>query len=402
MPVVSRIVCEWLIVGFHLGRARDAFDPEIGLPGDELLRTMLLRRLSAALIAVQNTRSTTTYAAKEAEDLCPLWEVQQSRYSPTALHEEITDSRLVLIHQGLLRIESWLRACDDVFEPASNPRLAFDLGIEMGRSFAKWPASDDDVRWPVAADSEGSPPNWSGWEFRNPLKVLELARSLDCSPIVTDFLMARCSDAEMFPPHRWAWGVIEQRLSALYEHVLSLEMAANPPNILTTSPAGPAPSPLPIVVASPKASPNPDREDQGAARGKLEHLGLEWDGFGNVIRTAYSVPIRIEQNQPWRLFLLYASVGDDWLRREVIKAEWKKRKIGRGEPDNHNVENANSELKKRLRHLALTIQSNDARDEREFAYRIEPLNGSLDELVPQTPERSARHRNVCRATSAQN
>ena len=138
------------------------------------------------------------------------------------------------------------------------------------------------------------------------------------------------------------------------------------------------------------------------AGGKLEHLGLNWDGAGNIIRTGHSEPVQIKQNQPWQLFLLYASAGDNWLRREAIKAEWKKRKIGRGEPDNHNVENANSELKKQLRLIALTIQRNDARDEQQFAYRIEPLNGSLDESDPLTPARSARHRNVRRATSAQN
>ncbi len=138
MPRASRIVSEWMLVGFHLGRAPDAFDPDNGLPGDELLRAMLLRRLAAALTSAQSTRSITYSSGHEAEDLERLWAEQRTQYSPSTLSDDPTDCRLVLVHQGLLRIEAWLRACDDVFEPASSTKLGFDLGIELGHSFAIW------------------------------------------------------------------------------------------------------------------------------------------------------------------------------------------------------------------------------------------------------------------------
>lgn len=391
MPIASRIVSEWMLVGFHLGRALDAFDPDNGLPGDELLRAMLLRRLAAVLTSAQTTRSITSNSGQEAEDLERLWAEQRTQYSPSTLSDDPTDCRLVLVHQGLLRIEAWLRACDDVFEPASSTKLGFDLGIELGHSFAVWPSSTDDLQQPAAWENGDSVPDWSGWGFRNRLKVLELAWRLDFTPVeltalpfclpflVTDRLLIRRSDAQMYPPHRWAWGVIEQRLAAIHEQSLFLEKKETPAG---TSPKQSAESerrPRPKAVVPPKSPPKRTQEDQQTAGGKLEHLGLEWHGLGTVIRTGYSTPIRIEQNQPWRLFLLYASVGSDWLSREAIKAEWMSQKIGRVAPNNHSVENANFELKKYLRDLALTIQCNGGQDEQEFAYRIEPINGPLDE-----------------------
>lgn len=384
MPIMSRIVSEWMLVGFHLGRALDAFDPENGLPGDELLRAMLLRRLTAALISAQTTRHLSYNAAREAEDLELLWEEQQSQCSPSSLSDDFVDSRLVLVHQGLLRVEAWLRACDDVFELASSPKLSFDLGIELGRSFAVWPSHTDDLRQSVAWDEDSSS-EWSGWEFRNPLNILELSWRLGCTPIeftalpfclpflVTDRLLIRRSDAQMFPPHRWAWGVIEQRLSALHEHALCLEKPGTSIGISTPPSAGSGLSSRLKAAASPKSPQKPKLVVQHSDGGNLEHLGLKWDGLGTVTRAGHSTPIRVEQNQPWRLFMLYASVGSEWLSRETIKAEWMSQKIGRVAPENHNVENANCELKKYLRKLALTIQRNDGRNEQAFAYRIETM-----------------------------
>jgi len=371
--MLDQLELDWLLLGLRLGQLTDVVRPVYLRDDDDPpLVVQLLSKLRSALRRCETVPKDQERLLRIASQMEATWE---QRDAP--MPELGTERPFELIYRDLLQLTQSLPDEADV----ARYRNCFDVGSLLGQS-SGW----------CGAYFDGFGEEETCWSYRNRQGLDAGLRSLgttlesisglpetEDAKNILSFLCHLPVDAPImrrYPYRRWGWGFIEDRLDALAsEQLRHLPLI---PASVNEHDAKQRPS------SPPQQQDSPAQQEQAAVAApegataspiKPGYLDLVVDINDKRVpirRAGFEAQAELAEDRLWQLFLKYYEAAELFVTKKELKKAWSS--IGTDpDPSNNFANAANSDLRKKLKILNVTVALKMKTPEEESAWRLEDL-----------------------------